>query len=153
MAQSASQVHISIPSRYENLDLVDLVAEAAMQHLGLDEETVENASLAVREAAANGVQHGNSLAVDKRVDIDLDLLDGEVVIRVSDQGRGFDPAAVPDPLAPENLLKPRGRGIFLMRRLMDRVDFEFTESGATVVTLRKKIQASESAQEAQETKG
>ena len=63
----------------------------------------------------------------------------EVSIRIQDEGEGFDLAGLPDPLAPENLFKPRGRGILLMNSFMDEVDFEFSGNRGTVVKLRKKL--------------
>jgi serine/threonine-protein kinase RsbW len=141
MAEHERQVRISIESRFENIELVDVVAEASLKHLGASEETAENAALAVREAVANGVLHGNRLEAGRRVVIDLRLFVDEVVITVTDEGGGFDPDQVPDPLAPENLLKPSGRGIFLMHQLMDDVEFRFNGAAGrgTVVTLRKRL--------------
>lgn len=145
MSKHESEVRISIESRFENIELIDVVAEAALQHLGASRATAENAALAVREAVANGVLHGNRLEEERRVDVALELLDDEVEITVTDEGCGFDPASVPDPLAAENLLKPSGRGIFLMRTLMDDVAFSFNGASGrgTVVTLRKRLKPEE----------
>jgi len=141
MVKQESEVRISIESRFENIELIDVVAEAALQHLGASRETAENAALAVREAVANGVLHGNRLQADRRVEVAMELLDDEVEITVTDEGQGFDPGAVPDPLAAENLLKPSGRGIFLMRTLMDHVEFSFNGATGrgTLVRLRKRL--------------
>jgi len=141
MVKQESEVRISIESRFENIELIDVVAEAALQHLGASRETAENAALAVREAVANGVLHGNRLQADRRVEVAMELFDDEVEITVTDEGQGFDPGAVPDPLAAENLLKPSGRGIFLMRTLMDHVEFSFNGATGrgTLVRLRKRL--------------
>ncbi|MDX1502143.1 MAG: ATP-binding protein, partial [Thermoanaerobaculia bacterium] len=96
--------------------------------------------LALREAVANGVLHGNRLTPEKRVRVELAVTGGEAVFEVRDQGDGFDPSAVPDPRAPENLLKTNGRGIFLMRRMVDHVAFEFNGTGTRVI-LRKRVPA------------
>lgn len=132
-------IHVRIGSRFEDLELVDLVAAAALTHLGFEEEIADKVCLALREALANAVQHGNGLEPEKIAQVVLTIGEEDLEIEVKDEGGGFDPESVPDPLAAENLLKPSGRGIFLMRRLVDAVEFEFDDSGATIVTLRKRI--------------
>jgi serine/threonine-protein kinase RsbW len=95
--------------------------------------------MAVREALANAVIHGNGECPDKHVYVVCRCwMDGEVSIAVRDQGPGFDSETVPDPTAPEYRLLPHGRGIYLMKNLMDEVSFE--DSG-TVVRMRKKSNA------------
>ena len=132
-------IHVRIGSCFEDLELVDLVAAAALTHLGFEEEVADKVCLAVREAVANAVQHGNGLEPEKIAQVVLTIGEEDLEIEIKDEGGGFDPESVPDPLAAENLLKPSGRGIFLMRRLVDAVDFAFDDSGATVVRLRKRI--------------
>ena len=95
--------------------------------------------LAVREAVANANKHGNGQDPSKRVDIDLAVEGDAVVIRVEDQGEGFNPDAVHDPLAPENRFKRDGRGIFYMKKFMDSIDYGFRPGGGTVLTLRKRL--------------
>ena len=139
MSKDRLSVDIDIGSRFENIDLVDLIAEGVLKHVGLDETGVERMGLAVREAVANGVQHGNREDPAKRVVISFVFEKGELTVRISDEGEGFDLESLPDPLDPENLFKPRGRGILLMNSFMDGVDFEFNPNGGTAVTLRKKV--------------
>ena len=134
-------VDINIGSRFDNIDLVDGVTEAVLAHSGLDEESVERLGLAIREAVANGVQHGNKEQPEKRVTVSFVLDKDEVSIRIQDEGEGFDLGGLPDPLAPENLFKPRGRGILLMNSFMDEVSFDFDTERGTAVTLRKRITA------------
>lgn len=132
-------VDVKIGSRFDNIDLVDVVTEAVLRHSGMDDEAVERLGLAIREAVANGVQHGNKEQPEKRVHVSF-VLDGEeVLIRIEDEGEGFDLEGLPDPLAPENLFKPRGRGILLMNSFMDEVNFEFDGDRGTAVTLRKRV--------------
>lgn len=139
MAPLESQIHLEIGSRIENVELVQIAVEASLEQLDLDDDLSDSIGTAVREAVANAIQHGNGADPDKRVEVDLGL-DGEVlVIRVRDQGSGFDPGDLPDPLARENLLRPDGRGIFFMKKLMDRIDYSFEPEGGTVVTLRKRV--------------
>ena len=133
------QVEISIGSRFDNIDLVDAVTDAVLRYSGMDDESVERLGLAVREATANGVQHGNKEQPEKRVTVSFVLDKEELSIRIRDEGEGFDLNDLPDPLAPENLFKPRGRGILLMNSFMDEVEFEFDGGKGTVVKLRKKL--------------
>ena len=132
-------VDINIGSRFDNIDLVDVVTEAVLRHSGMDEESVERLGLAIREAVANGVQHGNKEQPEKRVRVSFVLDKDEVQIAIRDEGQGFDLEGLPDPLAPENLFKPRGRGILLMNSFMDDVNFEFDGDQGTAVTLRKRL--------------
>lgn len=134
-----AEVRLTIHSRYEEIDLVDALAEAVLKYAKFSGEDLEHASLAVREAAANAVEHGNGQHSEKPVEVVMRVNARVLTIRVRDQGNGFDPLALPDPLAPENLLKPKGRGVFLMQRFMDEVDFDFAPG--TVVTMRKHLAA------------
>ena len=107
--------------------------------LGFDQDSSEHIELALREALANAILHGNKRSGQKKVGIEAALLDRELAIRIFDQGQGFDPAQVPDPRAPENLLKPSGRGILLMKSYMDRVEFHYLPGGGMAVTLGKRL--------------
>ncbi len=93
-------LRLRISSRYEEIDLVDLVTESLLSFLGFDEQTRERTCLAVREAVANAVEHGNRLDATKPVEILYAVEDDEVVVRVSDQGTGFDQKTLPDPRLP-----------------------------------------------------
>lgn len=131
--------HLAIDSRLENIELVQVVLNDTLERLGLDDDVRHWVDLATREAVANAIKHGNEGDIDKPVEVDLSVDGGDVVVRVSDRGRGFDPSRVEDPLAPENLLRPTGRGLFYMQRFMDRVDYGERSGGGTVVTLRKQV--------------
>ncbi len=139
MDSADSRVHLAIGSQYENIELVQVVVEESLRKLDLDEETSYSIGVAVREAVANAIQHGNLENPEKRVEVDFGVENGEVVIRVTDQGSGFDPSQLVDPRAPENLLRPNGRGILFMNSYMDAIDYSFRAEGGTVVTLRKKL--------------
>jgi serine/threonine-protein kinase RsbW len=100
--------------------------------------------LALHEALANAVIHGNGENPHKRVFVECRCyLDGEVSITVRDQGRGFDSSAVPDPASPENRLLTHGRGIYLIKTLMDEISFD---EGGALVRMRKKSNAGSAAQ-------
>jgi serine/threonine-protein kinase RsbW len=131
--------HVAIGSHFENIELVQSVLRDSLQNLGLDEDAQHWVDIAVREAVANAIKHGNAQDPGKQVEIDLAIEEGVLVIRVEDQGEGFDPGEVHDPLAPENLLRPNGRGIFYMKSFMDEINYGPRPGGGTVVTLRKRI--------------
>jgi serine/threonine-protein kinase RsbW len=135
------KLHLKIASRFEELELVDGTMEAMFRHLRLSEEEIANTVLAVREAAANAILHGNCLDAEKAVEIRAEVNSGGLTIQVRDRGSGFDVEKLADPLAPANLLKSSGRGIFLMRNFMDEVTFEFPESAGTLVLMSKQISA------------
>jgi serine/threonine-protein kinase RsbW len=131
--------HVAIGSRFENIELVQVVLKDSLQQLGLDEDAQHWVDIAVREAVANAIKHGNAQDPDKQVLVDLSLEGEDLVIRVQDEGEGFDPVQVENPLAPENLLRPNGRGIFYMKSFMDDIHYGLGPKGGTVVTLRKRI--------------
>jgi len=137
MRSETAEVRLAIGSGFEDLDLVDTVSEAVLKHSNIDPDQLENTALAVREAAANAIEHGNGPDSGAKVEIRILMENDLLTVRVKDNGTGFKPESVADPLAPENLLKPRGRGIFLIRQFMDEVDFEF--DGGTVIVMRKAV--------------
>jgi serine/threonine-protein kinase RsbW len=92
----------------------------------------------VREAAVNAVLHGNAYDPQKKITASFENTGSALIIRISDQGKGLDPATLPDPLAPENLLSGSGRGIFLIRSFMDEVHFKQLHPG-TELTLIKNL--------------
>lgn len=130
-------VAIRIASRFREIDLVDRLAAAWLRFCGLSGEDRDHLVLGIREAVANAMRHGNGEDPAKSVEIVFARRNNSAVIRVLDQGEGFDLDALPDPLAPENLLRPSGRGILLMRAYADEVDFSFTEG--TRVEMRKHL--------------
>ena len=139
MSEPQPEVHLAIGSRFENIELVKVVLDDCLRQLELDEDAMHWIELAVREAVANAIKHGNRQDPEKRVDVDLAIEGDAVVIRVEDQGTGFDPGAVHDPLAPENRFKRDGRGIFYMKKFMDSIEYGFRPEGGTVLTLRKRL--------------
>src|SRR5262252_5730393 len=109
------------------LDFVQVVCDHVSRGIGLDEDSSHWVSVAIRESVINAIKHGNRNDESKRVFVEFATDSGEapeLVVRVRDQGEGFDPETVEDPLAPENLLKSSGRGIFLIRSFMDDVTLE-----------------------------
>jgi len=143
---SERQLHLTVGSRFENVELVQAAIDEAIAARGADEDTRHWVGLAVREAVANAIKHGNQQDPAKRVDVAVRINGHGVEIAVSDEGGGFDPDAVRDPLAPENLFRTNGRGIFYMRKFMDDVSYDAAPSGGTLVRMRKQFQASNDVQ-------
>lgn len=98
----------------------------------LSEDRYHNMLVAVTEAVNNAIIHGNQCDVQKVATLIVHVASTSITFVISDQGRGFDPNAVPDPRLPENLLREGGRGVFLIRQLADDVDYTVTPSGTTV---------------------
>jgi serine/threonine-protein kinase RsbW len=139
MTDPSPEVQLTIGSRFENIELVKVVLDDCLQRLGADPDSRHWVEMAMREAVANAIKHGNRLDPAKKVTIEMGVEGDEIVISVADEGTGFDPAMVHDPLAPENRFKKDGRGIFYMRSFMDGIDYRFRPEGGTVLTLRKRI--------------
>jgi serine/threonine-protein kinase RsbW len=134
--------HLAIGSRFENIELVQVVLRDSLERLGMGEDARHWVDLAVREALANAIKHGNEENPSKQVHVGLEVEGEEVVIRVEDEGTGFDPAQVVDPLARENILKTNGRGILFMEKFMDQIQYGAGPGGGTMVTLRKRLTGS-----------
>src|SRR5262245_6056 len=139
MKPDARTVRLDIASRIEMLDMVQAVLNPLCGVLGFGEEAVHYMSVAIRESVVNAMKHGNKLDEAKRVIVEFVMNAGALEVRVQDEGAGFDPAAVPDPVAEENLLKAYGRGIFFMKSFMDEVAYNFPDKGGTQVTMLKKL--------------
>lgn len=92
-----------------------------------------NFRVGLTEALANAMVYGNSYDPSKRVRVEVSVCEGHVKARITDQGRGFDPSTVPDPTEPDNLRKPNGRGLFLMRHLLDEVSYNEQGNQVTLV--------------------
>jgi serine/threonine-protein kinase RsbW len=140
-APNTRTVTLDIASRFEMLDVIQTVLGQLCGLVGFEDEVVHYMSVAVRESVVNAIKHGNRQDESKRVEVRFTVLDRALEVEVQDQGEGFDPTDVPDPLAPENLLKAYGRGIFFMRQFMDEVTHSFPQKGGTVVRMLKRVPA------------
>jgi len=136
-------VLLEIPSTVSMLTVVDVVSEQFGRLSGLDEDAVHCLAASVREAAANAMRHGNGNDHEKPVRVSFEVATtpapARVVVRIMDQGRGFQPEKVADPLAPQNVAMTGGRGLFLMRTFMDDVEVRGLPDGGTEIVLSKRI--------------
>lgn len=137
-------VRLDFHSTFEMLDFVQVVSEQLGRIAGLDEDARHWVNVAVRESVINAIKHGNGNDESKRVHVEFTPLRASappagIQIRVRDEGPGFDPSTLPDPLAPENLLKASGRGIFLIRSFMDELVLQRAAEGGMEVVMVKRV--------------
>ena len=126
------RVSYTLDSTLETVDSAEQAATRIATDNGFDEDEVMQIAMAVREAAVNAVLHGNAYDPGKKVTLDFERTGRDLVITIRDQGAGLDPNKIPDPLAPENLLKTSGRGIFLIRSFMDEVQIHPSQTGTEI---------------------
>ena len=119
-----NSITIQVPSLSENIRMIESFIDNAKERFHLDDDIYGNIMIAVTEAVNNAIKHGNSNDKTKNVMLSLSLEESLIKFVVKDEGIGFDYNHLPDPTAPENLEKPGGRGIFLMKHLSDEVEFK-----------------------------
>lgn len=140
-------VSFTMDSTLETVDNAEQTASRIAADAGFEENEVMQISMAVREAAINAVLHGNEYNPAKKVTLNFEKTAHDLVITIQDEGHGMDPESIPNPLAPENLLKSSGRGIFLMRSFMDEVQIHPSQAG-TEIKLVKHVHGSSEGKEA-----
>jgi len=123
---------IEIASKLDSIAEVETLIDNVCEELKLNEDNYGNILIAVTEAVNNAIIHGNKYSDSKKVKVDVTTGNDKVLFTVIDQGEGFDFLNLPDPTAPENLEKPDGRGIFLMKNLSDEVIFESNGSKVNI---------------------
>jgi len=130
------RVSYTLDSSLETIDNAEEKATRIATELGFAEDEIMQISMAVREGAVNAVLHGNAYAPDKKVTLAFERTVSDLIITIRDQGPGRDLSKIPNPLAPENLLKTSGRGIFLMRSFMDVVEIRPTGTGTELKLIK-----------------
>ena len=126
---SHDRVSYTLDSTLETVNNAEETAGRMAAEAGFDDEEIMKISMAVREAAVNAVLHGNAYDPNKKVTLAFERTPDDLVIIIRDQGKGLEASKIPDPLAPENLLKTSGRGIFLIRSFMDVVEIHPSHDG------------------------
>ncbi len=127
-----NNIRIEVPALTENIRMIESFIDNAKDKFQLNDDIYGNIMIAVTEAVNNAIKHGSRNDTSKSVALSLTLDDSMIKFRIEDQGDGFNYENLPDPTSPENIEKPGGRGIFLMRHLSDEVDFK---DGGRVVEL------------------
>ena len=143
MLTRGGTVRLQIHSNFDMVDFVQVVSDRVGQLAAFDEDTVHWIGVAVRESVINAIKHGNREDSGKLVTVEFTFRPvdrpSELIVRVLDEGQGFDPDNVADPLAPESILKSSGRGIFFMRSFMDDVSLQRRSEGGMEVRMSKKL--------------
>lgn len=132
----AGRLSLRLKSTMESVAEVEAAAEKLAADAGLNEDERFHVAMAAREAAVNAVLHGNEYDPAKQVLASFENNGKSLVISVADQGKGLTPETIPDPLAPENLLRGTGRGIFLIRAFMDEVHFRQLNPGTELTIVK-----------------
>jgi serine/threonine-protein kinase RsbW len=131
-------IELTLPSRIEAIDKAAIAVAKLVTSSGIDEDAAFGLDMAVREALANAVIHGNKLDETKLVEITVKSSPDSLEVSVHDQGQGFNPDSISDPTKEENILKSSGRGIFFMRNFFDEVDWSISHEGGTTVRMIKR---------------
>jgi serine/threonine-protein kinase RsbW len=135
---TTSRLSLTLDSALSSVDIVEQNALDFSTRAGFDADTAANIAMVAREAAANAVIHGNRYEPVKHVAAVFEASSDSVLIRITDEGTGFDSTTIPDPLAPENLLRSSGRGVFLMRAFMDEVHFRQLSPGTEITLIKRR---------------
>ena len=135
---TTSRLSLTLDSALPSIDIVEQNAAEFSDRAGFDADTTANIAMVAREAAANAVIHGNKYDAAKHISATFEASADSVLIRIADEGSGFDSEHIPDPLAPENLLRSSGRGVFLMRAFMDEVNFRQLAPGTEITLVKRR---------------
>ena len=128
---------LEIPSNPDELSRVDETVDKIAAEMGFSPQQRDDLAIAVTEAVNNAIMHGNNADPRKKVLITFIIEPGVFTIKIRDQGPGFDPDSLPDPTAPENILLEKGRGLFIIRHLMDEFHLFRTPHGMELVLVKK----------------
>ena len=146
---AARNLEVKLDSTLDSVDVAEDVVSRFASEQGFAEDDVHQIGMAVREGMINAVVHGNCYNAQKKVSVAMAMENNRLVIRVQDQGAGFDPDEIPDPLANENLMRKSGRGLFLMRAFMDEVQLNrLRPEGMEVVMIKNTIPSDSQEEEA-----
>lgn len=132
MNRTPEMTTVTIPSKLKELNKVELLSEKIAKKISLSEDQQDNLAIAVTEAVGNAIVHGNKKDPEKKVTVTFRLEDDRIEVTVQDEGEGFDPDELANPLDPNNIMKESGRGIFILKSLMDDVSFSFSPQGTTL---------------------
>ncbi|MBL7157459.1 MAG: ATP-binding protein [Candidatus Omnitrophica bacterium] len=127
---------MKIPSDIKYIRKVSTEIENFLKSKNVDKSEIFDIRLCVEEAVKNAIIHGNKNKKDLPVFISYSLEDGRFAIEIEDKGKGFDPGKVPDPTKEENLLTEGGRGVFIIRKMMDKVRYDNSSRGNKVFMVK-----------------
>ncbi|MCK5033692.1 MAG: ATP-binding protein [Calditrichia bacterium] len=124
---------LTISSDSANLNKVDNLCTKAIKSCGMNESNGDDFAIAVTELVNNAIHHGNKNNKDKQIFINILIRESKLEAHIKDEGNGFNPDLIGNPLDPDNLMKESGRGIFLIKQLTDSLDFNFTDNGTEII--------------------
>jgi len=139
MNPESSVVEVTLESDLKNVEVGEEIARRVASTAGFDEDEQHRIEMAVHESMINAIWHGNKNDSSKSVWLQFKIHRDRLEIRIRDQGNGFDPTRIPDPLDDKNLLNVSGRGIFLIRSFMDEFRVEHVNGAGTEVTMVKRL--------------
>ncbi len=137
MTADPSVVEVTFESELKNVEVAENVARRVSTSAGFEEDDQHKIEMAVHESVINAIWHGNKNDATKLVELRFQIFRDRLEIQIRDQGNGFDPGGLPDPLAKENLLNVSGRGVFLIRTFMDEFRVQNIAGRGTEVTMVK----------------
>ena len=139
MAAKTQRIEVMLETLLESVDLAESISMRVAEAAGFPEEEVHKIGMAVREGVINAYNYGNQQDRHKKIMMTVELQPDNMIVRVLDQGKGFELTEIPDPLAEENLLRTSGRGIFLMRAFMDDLAVRRGPTGGADLVMIKKL--------------
>jgi anti-sigma B factor antagonist len=148
--RSGRTLHLRLDSTLSAVEAAEIIVQKLAKDHGVDDDDIEKLSVAVREIAVNAVTHGNCYNKEKSVYLSVVTSPTQLSITIRDEGKGFNPDAVPDPTAGDNLLKNSGRGLLLSRAFVDEIRFRPVSPQGTEVVMVKKIPQTLSEKEEEE---
>ena len=139
MATATQRLEVTLDTALESVDLADDIVKRVAEATGFGEDDVHRLSMAVREGVVNAYNYGNLRDPSKKITLIVEFDPEKMIVHIQDQGCGFEPKEIPDPLAEENLLRTSGRGLFLMRAFMDEFGVHRGPGGGTDLVMAKKL--------------
>ncbi len=139
MAKTAQRLEVTLDTLLESVDVAESIVRRVAEAAGFDEDNAHNLGMAVREGMINAYNYGNARDPEKKITMIIEFEPDKMVIHVMDEGSGFEPAEVPDPLAEENILRTSGRGLFLMRVFTDEFAVRRGPRGGTDLVMTKHL--------------
>lgn len=135
--EKQNKYQIVIQSDITNIKKVEQLTEKIAEYMNFSEDDKDSLAIAVTEIVGNAINHGNKKEINRKVTVDFEYKNETITVTITDEGKGFDVHKIENPLEPKNLLKESGRGIFIVRALMDKVEFMRTKNGSAVRLTKK----------------
>ncbi|MBZ5553130.1 MAG: ATP-binding protein [Acidobacteriia bacterium] len=139
MNATETKVSVTLDSNFQSVEVAEKFVHSVMDRFRLEEAESHRVEMAVRESVINAIQHGNRCDESKKVELEISLTPAKLTIFVRDEGQGFDPASIANPLEENNILKTSGRGIFIIRSFMDEFSVRRRNNDGSEVMMVKRL--------------